>query len=65
MAHAHEPTSPAHATDTYEHQKCALCVPQLSPLLPDDLAAVVQAWSHLPDTVKTGIVALVNAVWQP
>jgi hypothetical protein len=63
--HAHEPTPPVHAPDTYAHQKCALCVPQVSPPLPDDLATVVRAWSRLPDTVKTGIVAMVNAVWQP
>jgi hypothetical protein len=63
--HPHEPTHTAHAPDTGEHPKCALCVPQLSPPLPDDLATVVQAWSRLPDTVKTGIVAMVKAVWQP
>jgi hypothetical protein len=63
--HPHEPTHPEHAKDTYEHQKCAPCVPQLSPPLPDDLATVVEAWSRLPDTVKTGIVAMVKAVWQP
>jgi hypothetical protein len=32
-----------------------------SPALPPDLAAVVSAWPTLPDALKAGILAMVNA----
>jgi hypothetical protein len=32
--------------------------------LPEDLRQIVEAWERLPQTVKTGILAMVNAVEQ-
>jgi hypothetical protein len=29
--------------------------------IPDDLARVIDAWNHLPEAIKAGILALVNA----
>jgi hypothetical protein len=55
----HQSDTSEHQDDTCLHEKCVLCVSHI----PEDLATVVQAWSRLPDTVKTGIVAMVNAVW--
>jgi hypothetical protein len=54
----HEEDLSEHPNDPCVHEKCVLCVSHI----PEDLATVVQAWSRLPDTVKTGMVAMVNAV---
>ena len=43
------------------HEKCARSVHAL----PEDLALVVDAWDHLPEAVKVGILAMVNAARQP
>ena len=34
---------------------------QIQPVLPEDLAQVVEAWDHLSPAVKAGIVAMVAA----
>jgi hypothetical protein len=37
------------------------CVHQTETVLPDDLCEIVDAWDHLPNAVKAGIVAMVKA----
>ncbi len=53
-------TLPEHENSTCLHEKCAHSVHAL----PDDLALVVDAWSHLPDVVRAGIMAMVAAARQ-
>jgi hypothetical protein len=60
----HKPTLPAHQNDTSLHQKCATCVPQSQPPLPDDLAKVVDAWASLPNAVQARILTMVKAARQ-
>jgi hypothetical protein len=37
------------------------CVATSSPNLPPDLARVVAAWPRLPDAIKAGVLAMVQA----
>ncbi len=46
-----------HQNDTFLHEKYVICVSEIS----DDLATVVHAWDKLPEAVKAGILAMVNA----
>jgi len=39
------------------HENCVICVSTL----PSDLAVVVEVWDDLPDAVRVGIVAMVEA----
>ncbi len=41
--------------------ECGALVAQATPLAPD-LAAVVDAWSKLPDAIRAGILAMIRAV---
>ena len=59
-----KPTLPAHQKDISTHEKCVTCVQQTQTSLPDDLREVVDAWKHLPDVVKKGILSMVQAVKQ-
>lgn len=43
--------------DTFLHAKCVLCVSEL----PNDLALVVESWQRLPEAVRVGIVAMIQA----
>jgi hypothetical protein len=54
----------AHQKDTSIHSECATCVQRHRPTLPHDLTEVVDAWGNLPDAVKAGILAMVNATRQ-
>ena len=56
-------THSEHEESTSLHKKCATCVQQ-NLELPGDLAQVVEAWDSLPDVVKAGITAMVNAASQ-
>jgi hypothetical protein len=47
------------------HSNCATCVQANQPDLPDDLIKVVDAWGSLPEPVRAGILAMVNAVQKP
>jgi hypothetical protein len=58
------PTVPAYPKDTSMHSKGVTYVQQHRPTFPDDLAAVVDAWAKLPNAVKAGILAMVNATRQ-
>jgi hypothetical protein len=51
------PTLPVHQHDICLHEKCAYSVHAL----PEDLALVVAAWNSLPEGVKVGILAIVEA----
>jgi hypothetical protein len=53
-------THSIHSDNTFLHEKCARSVHAL----PEDLALVVDAWDHLPEAVKAGILAMVNAARQ-
>jgi hypothetical protein len=53
----HKLTVPEHSSDTFLHQKCALCVPKN---LPDDLKELTGIWPKLPDHIKSAIRALVS-----
>ncbi len=50
-------TLPEHENDTFLHEKCALFVHQL----PDELQQVVAGWSDLPEPVRVGILAMLQA----
>jgi hypothetical protein len=58
------PTVPAYQKDTSMHSKGVTCVQQHRPTFPGDLAEVVDGWEKLPDAVKAGILAMVNATRQ-
>ena len=47
------------------HPNCATCVQANRPDLPDDLIKVVGAWGSLPEPIRAGILAMVNAVRKP
>jgi len=51
-----------HQKDAFAHEKCATCVQQQSPALPDDLAEIVMAEANIPEAVKAGILAMVRAI---
>lgn len=53
----HEPHRVEHQNDACLHEKCVICVSGI----PEDLATVVHAWDTLPEVIKAGIVAMVNA----
>jgi hypothetical protein len=55
------PTLSAHQKDTSTHSECATSVQRHEPHLPNDLTEVMDAWGNLPDAVKAGILAMVNA----
>jgi hypothetical protein len=57
-------TVPAYQKDTSMHSKGVTCVQQRRPTFPKDLTEVVDAWDNLPDAVKAGILAMVNATRQ-
>ncbi len=57
-------TLPEHGKNTFLHQKCVTCVHQGETLFPDDLREVIDAWDHISDAVKTGIMAMVRASGQ-
>jgi hypothetical protein len=59
-----KPTHSAHSHDTSMHSKCAISVSQNPSEIPDDLAKVVNAWDSLPNAVKVGILAMVDAAQQ-
>ena len=46
-----------HQNDTNLHEKCVICVSEF----PDDLKLVMESWGDLPDAVRVGIVAMVEA----
>jgi hypothetical protein len=49
-----------HQNDIFLHEKCVICVSDF----PEDLRTIIDAWERLPKPVKTGILAMVNAVEQ-
>ena len=53
-------TPPEHGKNTFLHPKCVTCVHQGETLLPDDLRELIDAWGHLPDAIKIGIMAMVR-----
>jgi hypothetical protein len=57
----HKSTQSEHEKDNTLHQKCALCVHQNQSNSLDDLTKVIDAWDDLPEVVKTGILAMVDA----
>ena len=54
----HGQTSAEHENNAILHAKCVTCVQQN---VPDDLREVVEVWAHLPEAIRTGIVAMVKA----
>lgn len=56
-----KPTLSQHTEDVSPHVKCATCVQENQPVLPEDLSLVVAAWDRLPAAVKAGILAMVAA----
>jgi hypothetical protein len=57
----HKSTKSKQEKDKTLHQKCALCVQKNQCTSPDDLNKVVEAWDDLPEVVKVGILAMVDA----
>ena len=55
-----KPALSEHPQDKSAQPKCATCVQQNWPTLPNDLAQVVEAWDRLPKEIKAGILAMVN-----
>lgn len=51
-------TVPEHSSDTFLHQKCALCVPKN---LPDDLKQLIAKWADLPENIRESIKLLVKS----
>ena len=51
-------TVPEHSSDTFLHQKCALCVPKN---LPGDLKELINKWSDLPENIRESIKLLVKS----
>ena len=47
--------------DTLNSVPCGAGVAQVTFALPSDLQAVIDAWPALPDALKAGIIAMVNA----
>jgi hypothetical protein len=58
-------TFPEQLRDKSVHPTCATCVQANRPDLPDDLIKVVDAWGSLPEPIRAGILAMVNAVRKP
>ena len=52
---------PEQNSDRSVHQKCVPSVHLDNPGMPDDLAQVVVAWDSLPEVLKAGILAMVEA----
>jgi hypothetical protein len=50
-------TLPEHENDIFLREKCALFVHQL----PEELQCVVAAWDELPEVIRAGILAMVEA----
>ena len=57
--------SPEQFSNKSVHPNCATCVQANRPDLPDDLIKVVDAWGSLPEPIRAGILAMVNAVRKP
>lgn len=51
-------TLPELSSDTFLHQKCALCVPNN---LPDDLKELITKWLTLPENIQKAIKLLVES----
>jgi hypothetical protein len=54
-------TFPEQLNDISVHQDRATCVQANRQDLPDDLIKVVDAWGSLPEPIRAGILAMVNA----
>jgi len=52
-------TVPEHSSDTFLHQKCALCVPKN---LSADLKELINKWPDLPENIRESIKLLVKSV---
>jgi hypothetical protein len=58
-------TFPSQLKNESVHSNCATCVQGNRLGFPDDLIKVVDAWGSLPEPVRAGILAMVNAVQKP
>ena len=60
-ASEHKCAPPQQNPDRSVHEKCVPSVHQGTGDLPEDLVRVVEAWPSLPDKVKAGIMAMIEA----
>ena len=58
-------TFPEQLDNISVHPNCATCVQANRQDLPDDLIKVVDAWGSLPEPIRAGILAVVNAARKP